>query len=203
MGPTLTSALTAVTPIFGAIFAISILGERLTVPIAIGTGAVVAGAIVAAWNPRGLKRSWPLWALALPLGASLIRAAGHIVTKYGLIEVPSPSFAVFVSNTVSLGTVLVAYPWRRSTITLGGSSLRGYLWFAAAGLANALSLQFLNSALAIGDVVAVIPIVSATPVFTRLLGFFWFGRETITWRTVATIALIVPGVVLVAVAGAR
>jgi drug/metabolite transporter, DME family len=203
MGPTLTSALTAVTPIFGAIFAISILGERLTVPIAIGTGAVVAGAIVAAWNPRGLKRSWPLWALALPLGASLIRAAGHIVTKYGLIEVPSPSFAVFVSNTVSLGTVLVAYPWRRSTITLGGSSLRGYLWFAAAGLANALSLQFLNSALAIGDVVAVIPIVSATPVFTMLLGFFWFGRETITWRTVATIALIVPGVVLVAVAGAR
>jgi drug/metabolite transporter (DMT)-like permease len=50
-------------------------------------------------------------------------------------------------------------------------------------------------------VVAVVPIVSATPVFTLLLGFFYFGRETITWRTVATIGLIVPGVILVALGG--
>ena len=80
---------------------------------------------------------------------------------------------------------------------------RSNLWFIAAGIANALSVQFLNNALAIGDVVSVVPIVSATPVFTLLMGFFYFGRETITWRTVGTIALIVPGVVLVALSGQR
>jgi len=79
----------------------------------------------------------------------------------------------------------------------------GNLWFFAAGLSNALSLQFLNNALAVGDVVAVVPIVSATPVFTLLLGLLLFGRERITWRTLATIALIVPGVVLVALHSAR
>lgn len=198
MGPTLTSSLTAATPIFGALFAILILGEHLTVPIAIGTLAVVAGAVVAAWNPKGLKRTWPLWAIALPLGASLIRATGHIVTKYGLIEVPSPSFAVLVGNTVSLGTALAAYGWERRPIGDLSTTYTGQLWFVAAGIANALSVQFLNNALAVGDVVAVLPIVSATPVFTLLMGFFWFGRETITWRTIATMALIVPGVVLVA-----
>jgi len=52
-------------------------------------------------------------------------------------------------------------------------------------------------------VVAVVPIVSATPVFTLLLGLLLFGRERITWRTLATIALIVPGVVLVALHSAR
>ena len=109
MGPTLTSSLTAVTPIFGAIFAILILGEQMSLPIAIGTAAVVAGAVVAAWNPKGLKRTWPLWAIALPLGASLIRATGHIVTKYGLLEVDSPSFAVLVGNTVSLGTAVLVF----------------------------------------------------------------------------------------------
>ena len=31
------------------------------------------------------------------------------------------------------------------------------------------------------------------------MGFFYFGRETITWRTLATMALIVPGVILVAI----
>jgi uncharacterized membrane protein len=107
MGPTLTSSLTAVTPIFGAIFAILILGEHMSLPIAVGTAAVVAGAVVAAWNPKGLKRTWPLWAIALPLGASLVRAAGHIGTKYGLIELDSPSFAVLVGNTVSLGSAVL------------------------------------------------------------------------------------------------
>jgi uncharacterized membrane protein len=194
MGPTLTSSLTAATPIFAAIFAILILGERLSLSVAIGTMAVVAGAVVAAWNPKGLKRTWPLWALALPLGASLIRATGHIVTKYGLVEVNSPSFAVLVGNTVSLGTAVLFL--RRGTASPRRSSSN--LWFLAAGIANALSLQFLNNALAIGDVVAVVPIVSATPVFTLLMGVLYFGRESITWRTIATMALIVPGVILVA-----
>jgi uncharacterized membrane protein len=77
------------------------------------------------------------------------------------------------------------------------------LWFVAAGISNALSVQFLNNALAIGDVVAVIPIVSATPLFTLFMTIVYFGRETITWRTIATIALIVPGVIVVALTGGR
>jgi drug/metabolite transporter (DMT)-like permease len=84
-----------------------LLGEQLSLALAIGTSAVVAGAVVAAWNPQGLGRTWPLWAIALPLGASLIRAIGHIGTRYGLLEVDSPSFAVLVGNTVSLGTSLL------------------------------------------------------------------------------------------------
>src|SRR5262245_58882149 len=148
MGPTLTSSLTAITPIFGAVFAILILGERMSVPIAIGTAAVVVGAAVASWNPKGLKRTWPLWALVFPLGASLIRATGHIVTKYGLLEVDSPSFAVLVGNTVSLGTALLFYRGQRRALS---TRLSGNLWFVASGIANALSLQFLNNALALGD----------------------------------------------------
>ena len=48
-----------------------------------------------------------------------------------------------------------------------------------------------------GDVVAVIPIVSATLLFTLLMTFLDFGRETITWRTITTIVLIVGGIVVV------
>ena len=198
MGPTLTSALTAATPLFGAFLAITFLGEKLTVPIAIGTAAVIAGAVVGAWSPQGVKRSWPMWAIGLPLGASLIRAVGHVVTKIGLVEVPSASFAVMVSNTVSLAVALAAFKLQSRPFVGTRASLG---WFFASGVANALSLQFLNSALQVGDLVSVIPIVSATPVFTMLMGYFWFGREIISARTLVTIALIVPGVVLVAVAG--
>jgi uncharacterized membrane protein len=198
MGPTLTSALTAATPLFGAFLAISLLGEHLTVPIAVGTLAVIAGAVVGAWSPQGVKRSWPLWALTLPLGASFIRAIGHVVTKTGLAELPSASFAVMVSNTVSLAVALIVFRLQSRPFVGTRSS---HLWFVASGVANALSLQFLNNALQVGDLVSVIPIVSATPVFTMLMGYLWFGREIITARTIVTVLLIVPGVILVAVAG--
>jgi uncharacterized membrane protein len=198
MGPTLTSALTAATPLFGAFFAIVFLGERLTLPIAIGTLAVMAGAVVGAWSPQGVKRSWPLWAIVLPLGASLIRSLGHVGTKTGLIEVPSASFAVMISNTVSFGVGLLAFKLQSRPFS---GTRQSHVWFIAAGAANALSLQFLNSALQAGDLVTVMPIVSATPIFTMLMGLLGFGRETITQRTLISIALIVPGVMLVTLAG--
>lgn len=198
MGPTLTSALTAATPLFGAFLAITFLGERLTLPIAIGTLAVIAGAVVGAWSPQGMRRSWPLWAIALPLGASLIRSIGHAVTKVGLVEVPSASFAVMISNTVSFAVALVAFKLQGRPFAGTRTSLA---WFFASGVANALSLQFLNSALLVGDLVSVIPIVSATPVFTMLMGYLWFGREIISTRTLISIALIVPGVMVVTLAG--
>ena len=197
MGPTLTSALTASAPLFGAFWAILVLGEKLTMGIAIGTLAVVAGAVVSAWNPRGVKREWPLWALVLPLGAAFIRATGHAIVKIGLGVVPSPSFAVFMGNTVSLASSGIAHKMEGRALKGTAASWR---WFIAAGIANALSIQFLNNALFVGSLLTTMPIVSATPIFTLLLGFYWFGRETITWRTIATIALIVPGVILVALA---
>lgn len=196
MGPTLTSALTATAPIFSAIFAVFLLGEHLEFRTAIGILAVMAGAIVATYRPQGIVRDWALWALALPLGAALVRAAGHAVTKIGLADVPSPSFAVMLSNTVSLVIALTAF---RIEGRRYSGTWRSHLWFVASGIAAAVSLHFLNSALQIGTLVAVVPIVSAAPVFTMLLGLIVFRRETFSWRTVVTIALVVPGVVLVAV----
>ncbi|MEO8651066.1 MAG: hypothetical protein ABI391_02120 [Hyphomicrobiaceae bacterium] len=73
------------------------------------------------------------------------------------------------------------------------------MWFVASGIAAAVSLHFLNSALQIGTLVTVVPIVSAAPVFTMLLGLIVFRREAFSWRTVLTIALVIPVVVLVAV----
>src|SRR5690606_29471553 len=71
------------------------------------------------------------------------------------------------------------------------------------GLAAAVSLQFLNSALQIGDLISVVPVISATPVFTMLLGLFVFRRERFSWRMAATLALVVPGVLLVALRDAQ
>jgi uncharacterized membrane protein len=195
MGPTLTSALTASAPIFGALFAVFLLGETLDLKTGIGIAAVIAGAVVASYRRQGLVRDWPLWAIALPVGAALVRASGHAVTKIGLEDVPSASFAVLVSNTVSLAIAAAAFRIEGRPIS---GTPRSFKWFVASGPAAAVSLHFLNSALQMGDLVAVVPVVSATPVFTMLLGLFVFRRERFSWRMVATLALVVPGVSLVA-----
>jgi drug/metabolite transporter, DME family len=177
MGPTLTSALTACAPIFGALFALTLLGEQLTPRIAIGTLAVVAGCAVSAYRKQGVLRDWPLWTLILPLGAAFVRASGHAGTKLGLEDVASPSFAVLVGNTVSLVVATIAFRIEGRTFT---GDLDSHKWFIAAGIAAGLSLHFLNSALQMGTLVSVIPIVSASPVFTMLLGYIVFKREVIT-----------------------
>lgn len=195
LGPTLTSALTASAPIFGALFAVFFLGEALDFKTGIGIAAVMAGAVVASYRRQGLVRDWPLWAIALPVGAAFVRATGHAVTKLGLEDVPSASFAVLVSNSVSLAIAASAFRIEGRAVS---GTRKSFRWFIASGLTAAVSLHFLNSALQLGDLVAVVPIVSATPVFTMLLGLFVFRRERFSWRMVATIALVVPGVVLVA-----
>jgi drug/metabolite transporter (DMT)-like permease len=198
LGPTLASSFAATSPLFGAVLAIAFLGEHLSLETAAGTLLVVAGAIVAAGKSRGIARNWPLWAILLPLGAAFIRGSGHVVTKLGYGELAQPFFASLVGNTVSAIVVLAGHLLQGRTLSGG---LRAHKWFIVGGLLNGLSIYSLNSALELGTVVTVMPITAATPVFTMLLGLLVFRRETITWRTVLTIALVVPGVLLVIMRG--
>lgn len=200
LGPTLASAFSSTSPLWGSILAVITLGETITPTIAIGTASVVGGAIVAAYRPQGFPRNWPLWALLFPLGAAVVRASGHVATKYGYEELPSPYFASVVAITVSAVLGWVVFRLQGHRFKGGGDARRwfaAYKWFAISGTLNGMSIYTLNTALEQGSVVTVMPIASAGPVFTLLLGLFVFRRETITWRTVSSIALVVAGVLLV------
>tara|TARA_R110002167_G_scaffold211735_1_gene416323 strand:- start:186 stop:1073 length:888 start_codon:yes stop_codon:yes gene_type:complete len=196
LGPTLASTLTSTSPFFGVAFGVLLLGELLTWPIALGTLAVVAGTMLLT-RPDSRQAAWPLWAVALPLGAAFIRAGGHGLTKFGFAEVPSPFFAALVGHSVSFVVTASAAAWR------GGVKRRpltsyGTLCFVAAGVINGVSLLCLNTALHLGEVVAVVPIVSASPMITLLLGVLVFKRERFTARGLLAMAVIIPGVMGIA-----
>ena len=194
LGPTLASGIAATNPLFAACFAVLLLGEDLTWPMAIGTLAVVVGVAISTLRPGGITRGWPLWAIGLPLGAAFSRSLGHPLTMIGLAELPSPFFAGMVSYTVSIIVVYAVFRLegrRMPTLT------RGYLWFVLSGLLNGISIYSLNTALNIGNLLTVAPIVACSPVFTILLGLFVFKKETITWQTTVTIAMVVSGVILI------
>lgn len=196
LGPTLASALNSTTPLFAAAFAIVLLGEALTWPIVIGTIAVVAGTVVQS-GPNAGARPWSAWALAFPLAAACLRSFAHVLIRLGLAIVPVPLFAGLVAYTVSF-IVALAFEGRRRRGRRVDWRSPGLAWFVVAGIMHGLAVWTMNAALQIAPVNVVVPLVSATPVFTLLLTWLLFRRETIGWRKIAMVALVVLGVVIIA-----
>ena len=199
LGPTLTSALASTAPLFAVLFAILILGESLTLTVFIATLAIVIA--VGILTQRGeTKGAWPTWALLLPIGAAAVRALGHAMTKLGLTTVPAPLFAGLESYTVSLAIALITMFSKDQRIYRDAKWSPGLLWFFAGGVVYGISIWSLNTALNLGSVITVVPIVSLSPIFTFLLGFLIFRRETFTFRIILAMLLVVPGVILIAIA---
>ncbi len=194
LGPTLNSGLGASGPLFAAIFAILLVGEVMTMPVAIGTLLVVAGILVATFRVKTSQATWPLWAISLPMGAELCRGIAHALTKVGFDEVNDPFFAGLIATTTAAILLSARYVAQGQRLDFQAP---GMLWFLLTGLISGIAILILNVALQLGQVITVIPIVATSPLFAMLLGLLVFGREKLTWQTFATIALIVPGVILV------
>lgn len=208
LGPTLSSTLASTTPIFAAVLGVWLLGEAVSLPLALGIALSMSGVMLLTRRPgkdeatadmAGGERRWPLWALAMPVGAAAIRSTSHVFTKIGLAMLDSPWFAALLAYSVSAVMALLAVLAgnRRRGQALPRFN-RGHLWFALAGGMHALAVLSLNTALLHGQVVLVTPVVSTYPFFTLLLSLLVFRRERITGAMIAGMAAVVAGVMLIA-----
>ena len=180
LGPTLNSGIGAIGPIFTAFAAYVIVGEEMTVAIAIGTAAVVAGIFVASYRGNVSVRSWPWWAIFLPMSAELLRAIAHSITKVGFDEVPDPFFAALMSTTVGAVTLSIRFLAEGRKPDFQSPGMK---WFILTGVITSVAFFMLNIALEIGKVITVIPIIAISPIFAMLLGLFVFRKKTIDHRT--------------------
>ncbi len=198
LGPTLSSTLSSTSPLFGTALGVLWLGEVLTWPVAVGTAGIIASIVVLSRRGGSGAAEWPLWALSLPIGAAAIRALAHVLSKLGMVTVPDAYLAGLVSFTVSSVVLLSTQAVRRERprLLIGGG--RSALWFVASGVSMAIAISLLNQALLTGEIIVVVPIVSAAPVFTLLLSIAVFRRERLTARLVGAVAVVVPSVILIA-----
>jgi drug/metabolite transporter, DME family len=203
LGPTLAGTLGSIAPVFGAAFGILWLGEVLTWPVAFGTGGIMIAVAILARSGRQVggqaTNHWPTWALLLPVGAAAVRSLSHAVTKVGMIHIPDPYFAALVGFSVSaILTIGLQLAPKGGRLPLKGA---GAAWFIASGVIFAIAVLSLNQALMTGDIVIIVPIIAAAPVFTMLLSVLVFRREKITARTFLALGLVVPSVVAVVIWG--
>ena len=199
LGPTLSSTLTSTAPLFAVGLGIIFLDEVLNFSIAIGTLIIVLAIMMLAKKDGKISSGWPLWALALPIGAAAIRALAHVLTKVGMEEIPDAYLAGLIGFVVSAIVTLIIRKSRRvsSTISLKNP---GTKWFIGASACFSLAVLSLNTALYNGQVIQVIPIVAASPIFTLLLSIGIFRQEVITKRIVLAVFMVVPAVMLIATA---
>ena len=199
LGPTLSSTLTSTAPLFAVGLGIIFLDEVLNFSIGIGTLVIVLAIMMLAKKDGKISSGWPLWALALPIGAAAIRALAHVLTKVGMEEIPDAYLAGLIGFVVSAIVTLIIHKSRRvsSTISLKNP---GTKWFIGASACFSLAVLSLNTALYNGQVIQVISIVAASPIFTLLLSIGIFRQEVITKRIVLAVFMVVPAVMLIATA---
>ena len=194
LGATISSTLAATSPLFGVALGVVLLGESLGAAIVIGTAGVVAGVVVLSWRGE-VSRSWPWWALALPIGAAFLRSIAQAIAKVGMESLPNPYFVGLVGYSVSFMVALADHRWRGAGLTAIAG--RGCGWLVLTGLSYGMAILSLNSALNCGMLSVVAPIVACSPLFTLLLGVLLFREQAVTVRVLIALALVVPGVVLI------
>lgn len=193
LGPTISSTVAGVSPLFGVAFGALLLGERASSAMLAGTVAIVAGVMILSWRGE-VRRDWPLWALGLPLGAALLRTLAQGLAKIGMEVLPDPFFVGLVGYTVSL---LVAVAAHARSARRGALAGPGSGWLVATGLAYGTAILSLNTALGCGAMVTVAPIVATAPLFTLLLGLSVFRERQISVRVALAVVLVCAGVILV------
>lgn len=194
MGPSMSGALSNLTPIFAVVPAALFLGEVPRALQSLGIATIVAGVVTLSIDRRWLGVPWSYWAAALPLGAAAVRGITQPITKLGLALWPSPFAATLIGYTMS-GIVVACVAWAR-----GGWPAKypraAFVWFACVGTCNVLGVLALYAALARGPVILVSPLVATYPLVTLALSAILFHSTRISTALLAGVALTVVGVIL-------
>ncbi|MEM7403735.1 MAG: DMT family transporter [Pseudomonadota bacterium] len=199
LGPTVSSTMGATGPLVGVTLGVLWLGETLTWQGALGTFGIAAAVVVLSWRGSA-ARHWPLWALLLPIGATLVRSVSHAISKIGMESIPSPFFVALVTYSVSFPLALLWDRLRGERVVHRSLPLRGVLWMFGSGTLYAIAVASLNTALLSGDLVVVSPIVACGPLITLMLGVWVFNEAHLDRRTVVAVSLVVPSVALIGIA---
>lgn len=196
LGPTVSSTMSACGPLLSVTLGVVFLSETLHWQTAVGTTGIVTAIVILSWRGK-TKPDWPLWALAFPVGAALIRAASHALAKVGLEYIPSPIFVALVAYSVSFP---LAWLYQRSRDKKQSSTAitrNGQGWMLLSGSLYGIAVLLLNTALLWSDLVVVSPIVACAPFFTLVLGIWVFKEAQVDRRTIIAVLLVVPSVVLI------
>jgi transporter family protein len=182
IGLSRTQVLLQTMLIWSSLGGVLFLGEQITVGIAVGTLAIMCGAILLLYDRKADEATTPLWYYFVPVFASFLLSLTFVFRKFGLDTLPSTSMGIAVS-TGSAALLLAAFmPFAKEGDARRWDPL-GLLIVLLATSFQFVSALFFWSALQQGEVVQVIPINRLSVLIVIFLSWLFMQKqEAVTWR---------------------
>ena len=186
-------------PMFGVFVAITVLGESASLVTLAGVVSVVCGIVLITWKPASEVVSFRWWEFLFPLTAALLAGIVHPMRRYALSISHEPLFFAALVGIVSLVCFLIYTPFSRERLIW---DRRAMLPFLAAGAAETCGILLVITALGIGSVVTVSPLVGISPLWV-LLGTVIFLRdlEQVRTQTVVGALCVIAGTAAISLGG--
>ena len=186
-------------PMFGVCVAITVLGETATLVALAGVVSVVCGIVLITWKRASEVRSFQWWEFLFPLTAALLAGIVHPMRRYALSISHEPLFFAALVGIVSLLCFLAYMPFSREPLVW---DRRAMLPFLAAGAAETCGILLVITALGIGSVITVSPLVGISPLWT-MLGAVIFLRdlEQIRLQTIVGAICVIAGTAAISLGG--
>jgi drug/metabolite transporter (DMT)-like permease len=194
LGPAVAGAVGNVTPLFAVLGAVIFLDESLGPGRIAGLALIVGGVALLALRRGAGGRRWPVWVLALPLSAAVIRGAIQPAIKTGLALWHEPMAAAAIGYTMS--TIVILLLVGRRALREGPADREGVLWFTGVGVFNGAATFLLYAALGLGSITVVAPLVAVFPLIAVVLSFFFLREERLHAVGLLGIVVSVAGVIL-------
>lgn len=214
IGPSLGTAYKNAVPLITALFAWTVLGERVTAPAAFGIGAVVAGIfVIALFQARPSYRPAPGVpvaaaregafvklppGLALGIGAVLFYAASDLLRKGGMDVLPSPILGAWLGNLLTFAVISahLVVTKRLPGLASWNRGALGALLVASAFITAGYVLFLVGVAAA--GVAVTSALAAVEPLAALAVGkAFYRDQEPITPRQIPGVVLVVAGVALI------
>ena len=186
-------------PMFGVCVAITVLGETATLVTLAGVVSVVCGIVLITWKRASEVRSFHWWEFLFPLTAALLAGIVHPMRRFALSISHEPLFFAALVGIVSLLCFLAYMPFSREPLVW---DRRAMLPFLAAGAAETCGILLVITALGIGSVITVSPLVGISPLWT-MLGAVIFLRdlEQIRLQTIVGAICVIAGTAAISLGG--
>ncbi len=199
IGMARSQILLQVHPIWSALLAVLLFGETITFPIALGTFAIVLGAVLLVQERGAGGKRAPFWHYLLPLLAAFFFSFAPPLRKFAFQTIPSPAFGIattaFAGALLQLGSIPFVENHELNPKTWSKKSL----WVVLiGGIFNIISAYAFWLAIKNGKLVEVIPINRLSILFLIIFSWIFYQRlERINLRVIAGGLLAVEGAVLV------
>jgi len=192
VGAPVAAAILNLSPFISTGLAILLLGERVTLPILLGTLVIVLGTILLSLS--GKYVGFRVRHLIYPFLSASCFGLVAIIRKLGLGHA-GPLFDSAVNNTAAMvaATTFVLVSGNRGALVCDGRSI---LYFIGGGIMENTGVFLVLLSLGLGEVSVVTPLAGTAPLFVLLLTFL-FPREVkqLSWRIIVGVVLIVLGVI--------